>query len=212
MVAVNALFPHLLARAAGATGTRLIHLSTDCVFSGRKGNYAEEDVPDAQDLYGRSKLVGEVTGAQCLTIRTSMIGREVQGRLALVEWFLSAESPVRGFRHATFSGLTTIRLADLIGTVIEEFPSLRGVYQVAAQPIDKHSLLHLIRDAYGRNVDITPDDQVRIDRSLDGRRFREETGITAPPWPAMITEMANDATPYDAIHLAHTRVHSMENA
>jgi dTDP-4-dehydrorhamnose reductase len=197
-ITINSLLPHQLAAACAEIGARLIHVSTDCVFSGRKGMYRESDQPDAEDLYGRSKLLGEVTGAGCLTLRTSIIGRELRATTGLVEWFLSNRgAAVDGYGEAIFSGLTTLALADLIGNVIEHHPRLSGLYQVSTEPIDKLTLLRLINDAYGANVMIRPSSAVRIDRSLDSSRFREATGWQPRPWRELVAEMAADPTPYD---------------
>jgi dTDP-4-dehydrorhamnose reductase len=197
-IQVNALFPHLLARCAAAAGARLIHLSTDCVFSGAAGGYGETDCPDAADLYGRSKLLGEVTAPGALTLRTSMIGRELSSRRGLVEWFLSRRNQAaEGFTQAIFSGLTTPVLAALIVDLIERLPHLTGLYHVAAAPIDKYRLLGLLDSAFGAHVRITPSDRLRVDRSLDGSRFRAATGFVAPAWDTMIGQLARDPIPYD---------------
>jgi dTDP-4-dehydrorhamnose reductase len=196
-IQINALFPHQLGRCAAAAGARLIHLSTDCVFSGRRGGYCESDLADATDLYGRSKLLGEVTGPGALTLRTSMIGRELSSTRGLVEWFLSrGNQEASGFTHAIFSGLTTPVLAALILEIVERHPHLTGLYHVSAAPIDKHRLLHLLNAAFGANVRITPSDRLQIDRSLDGSRFREATGFVAPSWKAMINDLAAHPIPY----------------
>jgi dTDP-4-dehydrorhamnose reductase len=197
-IQVNALFPHLLARCAAAAGARLIHLSTDCVFSGATGGYGETDCPDATDLYGRSKLLGEVTAPGTLTLRTSMIGRELSSSRGLVEWFLGRKNQdADGFTQAIFSGLTTPVLAALIVDIIERLPHLTGLYHVAAAPIDKYRLLGLLDSAFGANVRITPSDRLRLDRSLDGARFRAATGFVAPAWEAMIGQLARNPIPYD---------------
>jgi dTDP-4-dehydrorhamnose reductase len=195
-IETNALFPHRLARLCGAGGVRLVHISTDCVFSGRQGSYREEDPPDPDDLYGRSKLLGEVDAPGCLTIRTSMIGRELKGSHGLLEWFLGQTGPVRGFRRAIFSGLTTGALAGLIVEVLQRHTALTGLYHVAAEPISKYDLLSLVNASFRTTIDIVPDDTVRIDRSLDGRRFRQATGFVAPPWRDMIAAASADPTPY----------------
>jgi dTDP-4-dehydrorhamnose reductase len=196
-IEVNALLPHKLARRCAAVGARLIHLSTDCVFSGRKGRYTETDFADAEDLYGRTKLLGEAAGDGCLTIRTSMIGRELVGQHGLLEWFLSKDGGrVRGFRRAVFSGLTTSVLSELICDIVDDHPRLSGVWHVAAEPINKYDLLYLFRSAYGLSVEIEPDEAMVCDRSLDGSRFRAATGFVAPPWETMIESMAADPTPY----------------
>jgi len=197
-IAVNALFPHQLAQLCGEQGVRLIQLSTDCVFAGRKGNYSEKDTPDAEDLYGRTKLLGEVAGANCLTVRTSMIGRELNSAHGLVEWFLAQEGKrVRGFKRAVFSGFTTQELADLLGRIISEYPELSGLWHVAAAPINKFDLLSLIRDVYELNVEIELDDSFNCDRSLNGARFSKATGFTPSSWPEMIRRMRDDSTSYD---------------
>jgi dTDP-4-dehydrorhamnose reductase len=197
-IALNALLPHQLADLCAAAGARLIHISTDCVFSGRRGMYRESDPPDAEDLYGRSKLLGEVDRAGCLTLRTSIVGRELTTDHGLVEWFLAQRGkPAKGYSRAIFSGLTTTVLSELILRLIEERPELSGVYNVASTPINKYDLLHLLNDAYGAQTDIRPDDSVVIDRSLDGSRFAAAASFTAPSWPQMIAKMAGDPTPYD---------------
>ena len=201
---VNSQFPHRVAGLCAASGARLIHISTDCVFSGRTGNYAETDTPDALDVYGRSKHLGEVSGAGCLTLRTSMIGRELRTSQGLVEWFLSRRGAVPGYTHARFSGLTTAELSRVILRVIEGSPGLTGVYHVAAQPITKHDLLVKLNAALGRGSTIHPDASVRIDRTLDGRRFSDAVEYTAPDWDRMIEELAGESPAYDRWRL-HAR-------
>jgi dTDP-4-dehydrorhamnose reductase len=201
-ITINSLFPHRLAATCDAHGARLIHISTDCVFSGATGGYVETDNPDPVDLYGRSKLLGEATGAGCLTVRTSIIGRELSGSQGLLEWFLGASESVRGFRRAIFSGLTTPALAGVLASLISDHPGLTGLWHVAAEPINKYDLLCLLRDAYGRQVEIAADDALAIDRSLDGTRFERETGIRAGLWPEMVSELAADETPYEQLRSA----------
>jgi dTDP-4-dehydrorhamnose reductase len=197
-ITVNALFPHHLAKLCDDFNARLIHLSTDCVFSGEKGNYVEGDVPDATDLYGRSKLLGEVTSGNALTIRTSMIGPELSGAHGLFEWFRSnAGKRVRGFKRAIFSGFTTGALADVIGNVIDDHRNLKGIYHVAADPINKFNLLTLINEIYGLRAEINADETFVCDRSLDGTLFRSATGFIAPSWRQMIEAMKKDPTPYE---------------
>ena len=197
-ITVNSLFPHRLAKSCAELSARLVHLSTDCVFSGLKGKYAETDNPDATDLYGRSKLLGEVAGRGCLTIRTSMIGRELLGAHGLLEWFLAqGDARVRGFKRAIFSGFTTLALAKVVATIITDHRELAGVWHVASEPITKFDLLTLVKQTYGLAVEIEPDESFVCDRSLNGTRFRETTGIHSPGWPEMIEEMFRDPTPYD---------------
>jgi dTDP-4-dehydrorhamnose reductase len=191
---VNALFPHHLHQLAQISGARLIHFSTDCVFSGKRGMYTEADISDAEDLYGRTKYLGEVAGEGALTIRSSIIGRELSTQSGLVEWFLSNEGgKVRGFRKAIYSGFTTAVMAEIISNLLEHHPQLSGVYQISSEPINKYELLLLVRDAFGANITIEPDDDFVIDRSLDSSRFRAETGFTPPSWEKMIADLARQS-------------------
>lgn len=188
-IRLNALFPHQLAQACKAIGARLIHLSTDCVFDGTRSQYTEADFASANDLYGRSKFLGEVDYPNAVTLRTSTIGHELGSHHGLLEWFLSQTGPVRGFRKAIYSGLTTVEFAKVIRDCVLPRPELRGVYQVSGDVIDKYSLLMLIREIYAKDIAIDPDDAVGIDRSLDSSRFRGITGYLPPPWIDQIREM-----------------------
>lgn len=197
-IAINALLPHRLAAQCADAGARLIHISTDCVFAGTRGNYRETDAPDASDLYGRSKLLGEVDREHCLTIRTSMVGRELGSARGLVEWFLSRRGQtVPGFTRARFSGLTTAELSRVIRTIAEGHRDLRGVWHVAGEQISKYELLSLLNDRLGLGATITADDSFVCDRTLDASRFMNATGYRPPTWAAMVTELAADPTPYD---------------
>ena len=197
---VNSIFPHRLAELSAEFGFRLIHISTDCVFNGEVGNYNEDDVPNALDLYGQSKHLGEVAGDNCLTLRTSIIGRELAGGHSLVEWFLSNRGKtVRGFVNAIYSGFPTVVFADIISSLITEHAGLHGLYHVSSEPVDKFRLLTLVNEYYGAGIMIEPFDEFRIDRSLDSTRFREAAGFEPPSWESMIERMANDPTPYDKI-------------
>jgi dTDP-4-dehydrorhamnose reductase len=199
-LSINSLFPHRLVGICRAAGARLIHISTDCVFSGRRGSYAESDTPDAEDLYGRTKLLGEPGGdvPGVLTLRTSIIGRELHTTSGLIEWFLSHRGgSVRGFTHAIFSGLATRTFGQLIADVVERHEHLSGLYHVSTEPISKYHLLCLLNEALGARITVAPSAEVRIDRSLDSRRFWASVGLSPPTWPSMIRDMAEDSTPYD---------------
>jgi dTDP-4-dehydrorhamnose reductase len=186
---INALLPHLLARDCAAVGARLVQISTDCVFSGRVGAYTEDDLPDPVDFYGRSKLLGEVS-APHVTLRTSIIGPELRHGGSLLEWFLSQDGQrVNGFSRAIYSGLPTVELARVIGSVVLPRPELTGVWQVASQPISKYDLLQLVAAEYGWKGTIERDDVFAIDRSLSSTRFTGATGYAAPPWPEMVRDM-----------------------
>lgn len=188
MEAVNARLPHRLAAACSAQDVRLIHMSTDCVFSGMRGGYRESDPADATDRYARTKQAGEV-GAPHLTLRTSMIGPELDAPHGLLEWFLRSPGPVPGYTHARFSGLTTLALARLLADHVLPRPDLAGIYHIAAEPTAKHDLLRAFRAAYDLRTLIVPDDRIVIDRTLDGSRFAAATGWTAPSWPKMLEAM-----------------------
>ncbi|MDO8773733.1 MAG: SDR family oxidoreductase [Burkholderiaceae bacterium] len=188
-IPINALLPHRLARLCDVAGARLVHMSTDCVFSGAKGMYTESDISDAKDLYGRSKYLGEVDYPHAITLRTSIIGHELSGAHSLVGWFLAQQGVVRGFRRAIFSGLPTVELARVIRDHVLAHPELHGVYHVSAEPINKFDLLTLIAKAYGKTIAITPDDKLAIDRSLDSFRFRQATGYQPQPWPELVRRM-----------------------
>lgn len=195
---VNSIFPHRLAQIAAKYGSRLICISTDCVFSGVNGNYTEQDLPEALDLYGVSKKLGEIISDEGLTIRTSIIGRELITEHSLVEWFLAnAGQTIKGYTNAIFSGFPTLALAEILARVIRDHPDLTGLYHVASDPITKYDLLRSFKTAYNVAIEIEPSDEVKIDRSLDSTRFREATGISPASLPAMVERMASDPTSYN---------------
>ena len=197
-ITINALFPHQLATLVQRSGARLIHISTDCVFAGTKGGYTEEDFADANDLYGRTKFLGEVAADRCLTLRTSIVGRELSATTGLLEWFLANRGGrVGGYTSAHFSGLTTTALAKVIAEVIERFPDLSGVYHVASEPISKYDLLIKFNRTFNAGAEIEPSEAVRIDRTLNGARFAAATGLSSGTWDEMLLEIAADPTPYD---------------
>ena len=196
-ITINSLLPHKLAGFAAEWGGRVIHPSTDCVFTGRRGQYRETDDTDAQDLYGKSKNLGELCGENALTLRTSMIGRELVDHRSLLDWFLSQEGRVvKGFRRVVYSGVTTNELAHIVTLIIRRHPTLHGLYQVASEPLTKYSLLCLLRDAYHLDVEIVPDDSEVSDRSLIGAKLQKATGYVSPPWPELVRHLAADPTPY----------------
>jgi len=189
---INALFPHRIANLCRAIGSRLIHVSTDCVFSGMTGNYTEDDLPDPDDFYGRSKLLGEVCEDHCVTLRTSIIGRQLFHKKSLLEWFLAQSGQIKGFKRAIFSGFTTLELSRVIERLLVGHPNASGIYHVSSQPISKFDLLMLIKAALNLPIEIVPDGSVICDRSLDSTRFREKFGYEPPTWEMMIEELAND--------------------
>jgi dTDP-4-dehydrorhamnose reductase len=193
-ISVNSLWPHLLADACAAHGARMVHVSTDCVFSGARGQYTESDVPDDFDLYGRSKLLGEVTDRDnVITLRTSMVGWQLGEPTGLVAWFAAHRTaPLKGFTRAVFSGLTTRALTEVIRDVLLPDPTVSGLWHLSADSIDKYTLLADLAGHLGWDVHLTPVDEPVIDRSLDSARFRARTGWTPPSWAEMLEEMARE--------------------
>lgn len=196
-IQVNALFPHLLAEECAKRKIKMIHISTDCVFSGKRGKYTEEDQSDAIDLYGRTKFLGEVTGEYCLTLRTSIIGHELFSRLSLVEWLLSQNGKtVKGYRNAIYTGLPTVIFCRELSRLIATRPQLTGLYQIAATPISKFDLIQKIKEVYGLKMDIQPMDDFYCDRSLDGSKYTSVSGFQTQSWSEMIKEMYVDFIAY----------------
>lgn len=199
-ISINALLPHRVSLICRAAKIRMIHISTDCVFSGKKGNYLETDQSDAEDLYGRSKYLGEVAyPPHSLTLRTSIIGRELKTRLGLIEWFLSQKDgdTVQGYKKAIFSGFTTDELSRIIMNKVIPNPELTGLYQVSSNAINKFDLLQITNKAFHRNINILPNQDFIMDRSLNSDRFRQATSYQPPTWEEMIEEMAADQQLYN---------------
>ncbi len=188
-IPINSILPHRLALLSEAVEARLIHISTDCVFSGSKGNYTEKDIPDAYDLYGRSKLMGEVDYPNAITLRTSIIGHELSGSRSLINWFLSQKSKVNGFTKAIYSGFPTVELAEIIEKYVIPNPQMHGLYHVSSDPINKYDLLKIVREVYEKDIEIEPSDKLVIDRSLNSKRFQEETRYASPTWQELINKM-----------------------
>jgi len=198
-IAVNSLWPHVLADACGRRGARMVHVSTDCVFSGERGGYVEDDVPNAFDLYGRSKLLGEVADREdAVTLRTSIIGWQLGNPTGLLGWFAAhRDEALHGYTRALFSGLTTHALTTVIRDVVMADPSLWGLWHVSVEPIDKYTLLSKLARHLGWSVDLAPSDELVIDRSLDSTRFRVRTGWTPPTWDEMLSELAAEHAAYE---------------
>ncbi|GAB2182008.1 NAD(P)-dependent oxidoreductase [Denitratisoma sp. agr-D3] len=188
---INAMLPHRLSRYCALVGARLVHFSTDCVFSGKVGGYRESDTSDAEDLYGKSKFIGEVSDAHTVTLRTSIIGHELESHHGLVEWFLRQMDCVYGYRRVIFSGLPTVEISMIVRDFVIPRPTLSGVFHVASAPITKYNLLQLVAAEYGKSISILPDDSVVLDRSLVADRFRDATGYVAPDWPELVKRMKN---------------------
>jgi dTDP-4-dehydrorhamnose reductase len=190
---INSVFPHRLAQTAGRFGIRVLHVSTDCVFNGRKGNYSEKDPSDAEDVYGRTKFLGELDYENALTLRSSIIGHELETKNGLIEWFLSQNGKtIKGFTNAVYSGFTTIEFARIIAWILESGKNIRGVWQVASAPISKFELLNIAKVKYSWGGGIIPEDRFHCNRSLNGERFHVFSGYSAPTWESMLGELAAD--------------------
>ena len=195
-LAINSVLPHRLANFCAMVGARLIHFSTDCVFSGATGRYVESDRADANDLYGRTKHLGEVDYANAITLRTSIIGHELSSAHSLIDWFLSQSGEVTGFRKAIFSGLPTVEVAKVLRDFVIPDAQLRGLYHLSVDPISKLDLLQLVANVYEKTISIIPDDKVVIDRSLNSDKFRNATGFAPKPWTQLVKEMHHDFQSY----------------
>ena len=194
-ITINSLLPHKLAESCDKFDAQLVHFSTDCVFLGQSGLYKESDRPDAVDLYGRSKLLGEVDYGPHLTLRTSIIGHELGKSLSLVDWFLSQHGSVKGYRKAIFSGMPTVFVAEFLKDHVFG-KKVSGLYHLSVDPIDKNTLLQLINDAYSSGAEIIPCDDLVIDRSLNSDALRGATGFKPPSWPNLIKKMREEYLEY----------------
>ena len=197
-ISINSLLPHRIAWVCQATGARFLHVSTDCVFSGNQGNYLESDLPDAEDIYGRSKLLGEVYYPNCLTLRTSIIGHELGSRLGLVAWLLNQKNNVQGYCKHIFSGFPTGELASIIYHYIIPHSELHGIFHLSSDPISKYELLKLIAKEYALNIQVEPNTDTTCDRSLNSSQLRSLIGYAPPTWKEMVARLHEDylATQY----------------
>ncbi len=210
-IEINSLFPHKVNKICQENKARFIHISTDCVFSGNKGQYTETDEPDAKDLYGKSKELGEVK-EYGLTIRTSIIGHEISSTLSLVNWFLSQEGTINGYTKAIYTGLPTVSLANIILNIIDNHPTLSGLYQISSASINKFDLLQLITSAYRKQIDIKPFDDFVNDKSLLCEPFIQQTGISIPSWKNLIEEMHDDFVAHEDFYMTLNPALKVHNA
>lgn len=199
-ISLNSMLPHKVSMLCRVAKIRMIHISTDCVFSGKRGHYTEADQSDAEDLYGRTKYLGEVAYPHTITLRTSIIGRELRTNLGLIDWFLAQKGIIRGYKKAIFTGFTTDELSHIIENYVIPHPEIHGVYQVSSNPVTKYDLLQLTKQAFNKtDVEILPDEDFFCDRSLDSARFRQATGYCPPEWPEMLREMAENSQLYNRL-------------
>lgn len=195
-IQINSLLPHRLAALCDRINAKLVHFSTDCVFSGQAGLYIESDVPDSLDLYGRSKLLGEVNYGRHLTLRTSIIGHEMKSAVSLVDWFLSQSGKVSGYSRAVFSGLPTVYVAQFLDEYVLSNPEFSGLYHLSVDPIDKYSLLKLIKQVYHVETEISEFTDFEINRSLDSTKLRDAVGFCPEGWPLLMEKMYNEYQRY----------------
>ena len=190
IVRVNSFLPHYLSELANSQNkTRFIHFSTDCVFSGSKGNYSENDIPDASDIYGRSKLLGELNNPNSLTLRTSIIGHELQTTYSLLDWFLNKKKFVKGYKDAIFSGLTALEISKFLDKYIIPNKKINGIYNLSGKSISKFDLLNIVKRVYKKEIKIMIDKKVKINRSLNSNLLKKLTGYKPPNWNKLIQEM-----------------------
>ena len=198
-IQLNSLLPHRISLICRAAKIRMIHVSTDCVFSGKKGNYLEDDQSDAEDLYGRSKFLGEVCYPHCVTLRTSIIGMELKNHLGLIEWFLAQNGTIKGFTKAIYTGFTTDEISRIINDYVIPNQDLHGLYQVSSDPISKYDLLMMAKTAFNKNIEIIPDEDFFSDRSLNSIKFRNFANYQPPSWQSMVDEMASSLPFYNSL-------------
>lgn len=184
---VNAYWPHLLSKSAKDFGFKLIHISTDCVFSGAKGNYSESDAKDGKDYYAKSKALGELENDRDLTIRTSIIGPELKDGTGLFHWFMTQKSTVQGYSKVFWTGLTTLELAKVINEAINE--DLVGLYNVVPKTkISKFDLLGIINRIFLNNkLNILEDSTYICDKSLVTERT--EFRYNVPDYDQMVEDL-----------------------
>jgi len=200
-IRTNSLFPHEVAAMCADAGARFVHVSTDCVFTGSRGMYAESDVPDAPDLYGRSKLLGEVADVPgTVTVRTSIVGWELRDPTGLLGWYAAHRGTrIGGYTKAVFSGLATTDLVDVIERLCTEWRDVDGLWHVSTEPISKYDLLTKLDADLGWDTEIVPVGEPVIDRSLDSSRFRARTGWSPRPWDDTIAQLADERALYDGL-------------
>lgn len=188
-ITVNAQLPHRLSLVTRTANARLIHISTDCVFDGKKGNYTEEDLSNAEDLYGKTKYLGEVYYSHCITLRTSIIGHELKTNFSLVDWFMSQENEINGFTKAIYSGFPTIEIENIISNYVIPNKGISGLYHLSSDAISKYDLLNIIKKVYKKDIKINKFDDFKLDRSMNSDKFKKLTGYNAPSWEQLVENM-----------------------
>lgn len=198
ILVVNSVLPHKLKEWCEANGASLIHFSTDCVFSGKSGPYSQSDLRDAKDLYGQSKALGEVEGVKCLTIRSSIIGLEIEGKTELLEWFLSQKGrEVRGFSRVMYSGVTTLTMAQTVLKLLQANTPLSGIQQLASQPISKFDLLSLANEIFGNRCSIRSVETPESNKVLIPSDYFNKNDVHTPSWRQQLQAVADEVVKYE---------------
>lgn len=199
-ILLNSVLPWRLSRFAEKYDFKLINFSTDCVFSGEIGKYKESSTPDAVDLYGRSKILGELNNAHVLTVRTSFVGREIKTFTNLFEWVQRCRSnKIVGYKQVIYSGLTTQAISEVIEKLIFDFSALTGLWHVSSEPISKYDLICLLNNSLNLKLDIESSEEIFCDRSLDSTAFASKTGLVVPNWITMVERYALEQEWYESI-------------
>jgi dTDP-4-dehydrorhamnose reductase len=197
----NSELPHALDKWSKNNLKKLIHLSTDCVFSGINGNYKDDDVPDARDIYGLTKAAGEINNSKNLTIRSSMIGREVYNHTELFEWlFHMKNNSIEGFSNVIYSGITNVRMAKIIQYILKNKINLSGIYNISSEPISKYDLLVKLSEAFNLNVEIEKNKYNKSNKVLISKKFTEITGMCPPNWDDLISEFKDDCKKFKSLY------------
>jgi len=193
-ILINSALPHFLDNWTKINNKRLIHFSTDCVFSGKKDFYTEASVTDAEDTYGKTKALGEVVSKNSVTLRGSMIGRELENKTELLEWFLNQnKTTVNGYTNVIYSGITTFRMANYVDKIIRDFPDMHGIYNVSSNSITKYELVNLFNSYFNNESSIIPDNSYTSNKDLDSSKFYKDTGLIKPNWKELVEELFIDS-------------------
>ncbi len=198
---LNSELPHKLDSWANLNSKKLIHFSTDCVFSGNKGNYLDNDFADANDIYGKSKALGEVDSLNTLTLRCSMIGRELYNFTELFEWLKKNKNKkIEGYSNTFYSGITTVRMGIILNQILKKNLNLSGIYNISSTPISKFDLLIKLSNAFNLNVEVKQNTNNKSNKVLISEKFTEITGIYPPNWDDLISEFKEDCEKYKSLY------------
>lgn len=201
-IILNSALPHFLNEWVVANNKRLIHFSTDCVFTGAKGDYLDNDNKDAYDLYGSTKSMGEVIDSKyAITLRGSMIGSELENKTELFEWFLKQKNKtIKGFNKVIYSGITTTKMAEIVIKLIDQHPNLSGIYNISSKPILKFDLLKLWNDFFDINANIEIDNSYISNKNLISDNFYRKISVEQPNWVELSSQLKIDNLLYNNLY------------